>query len=147
MDGLTLREAVAADGPACAKIVRDWLGSIAWMPDPPSLETLERVLTEGLPEREAWVAERRGAVVGYASLDPGADADGGHLRGLYVAEPGGGVGKRLMDRAKEGRDRVTLNTHTPNVDAHRFYAREGFAIVREETGADGIPEYRMEWRR
>ncbi|MBM2577542.1 GNAT family N-acetyltransferase [Jannaschia sp. Os4] len=143
MTDLTLRRAEADDAPACAKIVRDWLGSIDWMPDPPAMEVIEAMMREGFPEREAYVAERLGTVVGYVSLDPDSD----HIRGLYVAEPGGGVGRALVERVKEGRDRLTLNTHAPNADAHRFYAREGFAKVSDETGSDGIPEHRMEWTR
>ena len=140
---VALRRATAADAPACAKIVRDWLGSIDWMPDPPAMEVIEAMMREGFPQREAYVAERGDAVVGYVSLDPGSD----HIRGLYVADPGGGVGRTLVDRVKDGRNRITLNTHLPNTEAHRFYHREGFAIVGEETGSDGVPEYRMEWTR
>ena len=142
-EGPTLRRATAADAPACAKIVRDWLGSIDWMPDPPAMEVIEQTMREGFPRREAYVAERNDTVLGYVSLDPDSD----HIRGLYVAAPGDGVGKALVDRVKEGRDRLTLNTHLPNADAHRFYAREGFEKRGEETGGDGIPEYRMEWTR
>ena len=41
-----------------------------------------------------------------------------------------------------------LRSHTPNHAAHRFYAREGFAVVeRDLPGEDGVTELRMEWRR
>jgi putative acetyltransferase len=139
-----LRRAAAEDAPACAAIVRRWLDAAAWMPTGPSAAELERTMRAAFPAREAFVAERDGDVLGYLSLAPGGD----HVRGLYVAAPGHGVGKALLDRAKEGRDRLTLNTHMPNLAAHRFYAREGFVTVaRDLPGSDGVAEQRMEWRR
>jgi putative acetyltransferase len=141
---MILRRAVAADAPACAAIVRRWLDASDWMPGGPTEAELETVMREGFPVREAHVAARDGEILGYLSLDPGGD----HVRGLYVATPGHGVGKALLDRAKEGRDRLTLNTHMPNLAAHRFYAREGFVTVaRDRPGSDGVAEQRMEWRR
>jgi len=136
-----IRRAVAADGPACAAIVDGWVSTTTWMPRTISLEELEVALTEGLPKREAWVIGD--PVVGYLSMDAGEN----HIWGLYAAKQGAGLGKRLMDHAKQGRARLQLNTHLPNTRAHAFYAREGFVRVGEPwDGDDGIPEIRMEWR-
>lgn len=141
---MILRRAKATDAPACARIVRRWLAASDWMPAGPSLDELEAMMRDGFPQREAYVAERDGAILGYLSLDPDSD----HIRGLYVAEPGQGTGRALVDRAKEGRDRLSLNTHMPNAAAHRFYEREGFGTVETDIpGSDGVPEQRMEWRR
>lgn len=138
---IPLRRATAADAPACAAIVEAWLASLDWMPERPTRAALEATMREAFPLREVWVADD--PVAGYLSLDPEAS----HVRGLYVARPGGGIGRALLDRAKAGRDRLTLNTHMPNRAAQRFYAREGFRIVeRDLPGADGVPEMRMEWR-
>jgi putative acetyltransferase len=141
---MILRRATAADAPACAAIVRRWLDVSDWMPDGPSEANLTQIMREGFPRREAYVAERDEEILGYLSLDTGVD----HVRGLYVAAPGEGVGKALLDRAKEGRKLLTLNTHMPNLAAHRFYEREGFVTVeRDMPGSDGVAEQRMEWRR
>ena len=140
-DSFTIRQAVAADGPACAAIVDAWVSATPWMPRTISLAELEVALTEGLPKREAWVIGD--PVAGYLSMDP---ADN-HIWGLYAAKKSVGLGKRLMDHVKEGRERLQLNTHLSNTRAHAFYAREGFVRVGEPwEGGDGIPEIRMEWR-
>ncbi|TFL16923.1 GNAT family N-acetyltransferase [Jannaschia formosa] len=140
---MILRRATAEDAPACAAIVRRWLDACDWMPAGPSEAELTEIMRDGFPKREAYIAED-GEILGYLSLDPGSD----HIRGLYVARPGEGVGKALVDRAKQGRDRLTLNTHMPNAAAHRFYEREGFVTLeRDISGADGVAEQRMEWRR
>ncbi|MGB3555666.1 MAG: GNAT family N-acetyltransferase [Jannaschia sp.] len=137
-----IRRATAQDAPACAAIVATWLAETVWMPDGPSRKDLERMMREGFPVREAWVAGD--PVAGYLSFDP----DSAHIRGFYVARPGHGTGKVLMDHVKTGRDRLSLNSHMPNHAAHRFYAREGFRIVEEDIpGPDGVPELRMEWSR
>lgn len=136
-----IRRATAADAPACAAIVERWLATLDWMPDKPSREALEAAMREGFPVREAWVAGE--PVAGYLSLA----AEEGHIRGFYVARPGGGTGRALLDHVKAGRRRLTLNSHAPNRAAHRFYEREGFRVVeRNLPGADGVPEIRMEWR-
>ena len=141
---MILRRATADDAPGCAAIVDAWLDGLHWMAERPDRATLEGLLRDGLPRRDAWVAEDAGAVAGYVSCD----AAEGHVHTLYVARPGAGTGRLLLDRVRRGRDRLTLNTHAPNHAAHRFYAREGFVAVQTDLpGADGVPEIRMEWRR
>lgn len=137
----TVRRAVAEDGPACAAIVDAWIEATPWMPRSIDRPTLERVLTDGLPKREAYVVGD--PVAGYLSMDP----DESHIWGLYVARPGAGMGKALLDRAKAGRTYLRLNSHAANANAHRFYAREGFTQTGPAwDGSDGIPEITMEWR-
>ena len=42
---------------------------------------------------------------------------------------------------------MQLWTHEANVQAHRFYHREGFETVerKAEGRGEGVPELRMEW--
>ncbi|PWJ21266.1 GNAT family N-acetyltransferase [Jannaschia seohaensis] len=141
---MIVRRATAEDAPACAAIVRRWLDTSDWMPDGPSEADLTRSMRAAFPLREAYVAEDGAMILGYLSLDPDSD----HIRGLYVGTPGRGTGRALVERAKEGRDRLTLNSHMPNTRAHRFYAREGFVTVETDLpGSDGVAEHKMEWRR
>ncbi|MEM7644993.1 MAG: GNAT family N-acetyltransferase [Pseudomonadota bacterium] len=140
---MNIRRATAADAPACAAIVADWIAATDWMPDGPTCARLEKIMREGFPIREAWVAERDGAILGYLSLK----AEDDHIFGLYTAHPGQGVGRALVDRAKQGRTYLKLRSHTPNGAAHRFYEREGFVtIARDLPGDDGVSEILMEWR-
>ena len=137
-----IRRAVAGDGPACAAIVDAWIDTTPWMPRGITRDKLEAVLTEGLPQREAWVIGD--PVAGYLSMDPKES----HIWGFYVARRGEGLGRCLLDHVKAGRDYLQLNTHAANEAAHRFYAREGFRKVGAPwVGSDGIDEIRMEWHR
>ncbi|MFC6636574.1 GNAT family N-acetyltransferase [Sulfitobacter sp. JBTF-M27] len=137
------RLAEVSDAPACAAIVRGWLEQTPWMPGGgPDPATLADAIAKGIPEREFWVSGD--PVDGYLSLD----RENNLIAGLYTAQPGSGSGKALIDAVKHGRDFVQLWTHEANVDAHRFYHREGFVTVQRcaEGRGDGIPELRMEWR-
>lgn len=135
-----------------AAIVNDWIDGTDWMPRNLSAEAIAETLTKGLAQREIWVAGD--PVQGYLSLD----SEAAHIWGFYCAHPGKGIGKLLLDRAKQGRKSVSLNTHVPNKQAQRFYKREGFVPVREmDEGVPstvfeyegrtetGLRELRMEW--
>ena len=138
-----VRRATPADAAACAAIVNDWIDTTPWMPRAVSRETVAGHVADGIAGREVWVVGD--PVTGYLSFDP-AEAV---IRGLYVARPGEGLGRALIDRVKEGRERLRLRTHEPNLAAQRFYAREGFVAVERDPdgGGDGLPEIVMEWRR
>ena len=142
MSAPAIRRAGPEDAAACARIVHTWVTGTEWMPKLHSVEDLTAMIAEALPEREIWLAGD--PPEGYLSLNPVT----GHIGALYTSRQGAGLGKALLDRAKEGRDRLRLFTHEPNDAAHRFYGREGFeAIGRNPEGGDGLPEIIMEWRR
>lgn len=96
-------------------------------------------------QREPWVAELDGDVVGLLVLD-GDDVDQ-----LYV-EPGltsQGIGTALLHHAKGLRpDGLHLWTFQSNTGARRFYERHGFDVVRMTDGdnEEGAPDVLYEWR-
>ena len=97
-----------------------------------------------------WIAAESGVVVGSVALLPsGADAE---LEKLYVAKShrGRGLGAALVDLVerearRRGAGRLVLWTDTRFVDAHRLYARLGFAR-RLETRALGDLSATIEFR-
>lgn len=142
-DAAPIRRGVPDDAEACTDIILAWLSDTDWLPDPPSRDDLIGMLRTGIPIREFWVIGD--PVEGYLSLEEGPN----HIHGLYTAKQGQGLGKALIDKVKEGRDRLQLYTHMPNHDAHRFYHREGFVTVEElpKGRGDGVGELKMEWVR
>ena len=135
-----VRRATIEDVPACARIVDDWLDATPWMPRDTTYAELEAMLTDGMAIREIYVAGE--PVMGYLAFNPVETK----VTGLYCAVRDHGVGKALLDRVKEGRSYVQLNTHVPNMRAQRFYMREGFVKCEEVDARDGVRELRMEWR-
>ena len=138
------RRATRADLTACAQIIYDWEHGTPWMPsdETPSVEVLAGYIDAAFDAREIWVIGD--PVAGYASIDPVE----GKLGAIYIASPGQGLGKRLMDQAKAGRSHLWLTTHAPNAGAQAFYRREGFVKTAELPGDPphgDIPLFKMEW--
>jgi GNAT superfamily N-acetyltransferase len=97
-----------------------------------------------LPEREVWVAEDGGAVVGILVLEDD------WIDQLYVDpdHTGRGIGGRLMAVAKAQRAAgLRLWTFAANVRARRFYERHGFVPTASTTGdnEEGAPDVLYEW--
>lgn len=96
-------------------------------------------------DRETWVAERDGDIVGYLVLDPA------WLDSLYVRPDlvGQGIGSVLLDLAKSLRpDGFSLWVFETNVGAQRFYGRHGLVPVRRTDGSDNeekAPDIEMAW--
>ena len=152
-----LRLARLEDAPALAVVaVETWRAAYTGlMPDEliakMNLERRERRFTEVLeaadPVKRMWVAERDGAVVGWASSGPCRDEDAadttGELYGLYVLQDhwGSGAGRRLMQRviddfAQREMAPVLLWVLTANKRARHFYERAGFVVDVEELDKD-----------
>ncbi|WP_010138460.1 GNAT family N-acetyltransferase [Oceanicola sp. S124] len=140
---IEIRRATEADIPACAAVASDWIDQTDWMPRSHSLEDLEGHIRSAFPDREIWVIGQPAQA--YMSVDPEA----GHIGALYCRERGQGWGKAFLDKAKEGRDSLSLNTHMPNDAAQRFYAREGFVETgrRMPVPPELVMEICMEWKR
>lgn len=126
-----------------AAVLNGWIDATDWFPRVHPPAKLEEAIGAALPLREIWVAGDPACA--YLSLD----GDSGQVVGLYSSVTAQGVGKALMDRAKEGRSALWLNTHVPNTAAQRFYRRQGFREVSRHVPEppETVEEIRMEWAR
>lgn len=99
---------------------------------------------EALPKAEVYVYEDENAeILGFIGLD------GSYIAGLFVKKEArsNGVGKSLLDFAKEKKKSLSLSVYAKNSRAVKFYEREGFKISSEEVGGDtGEKEYLMAWK-
>lgn len=145
MNGVAITRARAADAAPLARILGDWVRATGWMP---SLHTAEEDLAflgHLIETTEVWTA-RTDAPLGFVARD------GAEVRALYIAAParGHGIGTRLLDQARTGRDRLTLWTFQANTGAILFYTRHGFAESGRTDGADndeGLPDLHFTWTR
>ena len=139
-----LRRGLPEDAVACADILNDWIDGRDWMPRVHTHEEVCSFYREFVfRKREVWVS---GAPVnGFLALD----REGAMVTALYVATPGQGIGKVLLDHAKKGRDSLELWTFVTNAKARAFYAREGFQEVRQTPGdnEEGLPDVLLRWKR
>lgn len=139
-----LRPALAADVAGCVTLLRDWIDETPWMPPLWERAAMEAFWSEVFADDTAWVAERGGQLVGFCFRDED------NLGALYVAAAmrGGGVGKRLLDQAKAGCEELTVWAFEANVQARRFYRREGLVEVSRELDEElGLVDVEHRWRR
>jgi len=146
-DEVVVRRATADDAAAVADV---WLRSYkAALPGVRQAHTDDEVRgwfrDVVVPERETWVAEADGEVVGLMVLSPG------DLDQLYL-DPrwrGRGVGDRLVALAKErSPGGLELWTFQVNGPACRFYERHGFVAVERTDGRaneEREPDVRYVW--
>lgn len=147
--GVELRRATDADADLVADVFissrRDALPSVHF---PYADESVRRYVREILiGQTEAWLAHHGDDVLAVMSLKPG------WVEQLYVAtdRQGEGIGRRLLDLAKERSDgELQLWTFQVNARARRFYERNGFTIAEQTDGAgnqEREPDVRFVWHR
>jgi ribosomal protein S18 acetylase RimI-like enzyme len=143
-----IRGATAADAPAVADV---WLASFhSAMPTVRLAHSDDEVrgwvAAVVIPERETWVAEVGGEIVGMMAL---TDDD---LDQLYLRPDwrGRGLGDRFVALAKARRPGgLGLYAFQVNDSACRFYERHGFEVVDRNDGSrneEREPDVRYAWR-
>ena len=139
---MDVRPATVGDAEAIARVhTRGWhvgyadvfpVGRLSeWQSD---AERWRARLAHRTPRAAAFVAERGGKVVGFATCGPNRDEAGvGELYAIYVDPEawGSGIGHALLSRAEEamleaGFAEATLWVLEDNPRARRFYERAGW---------------------
>ncbi len=118
------------------KKAHDFIGEAYW------IDSREAVASM-LPQAEVYVSlGEDGEIQGFLGLS------GAYIAGIFVREGSRsrGIGKTLLDYAKEIREKLTLHVYQKNARAVKFYRREGFRVEAEETDAPtGEKEWIMVW--
>lgn len=99
---------------------------------------------EMIPNARVLVLEEDREILGFIGLD------GSYIAGLFVraSQRSRGLGKRLLRRAMEERDELSLDVYQKNEGALRFYQREEFCTVQERRDPlSGEVECRMVWQK
>lgn len=93
-----------------------------------------------LPVSEVYVCEESKEIIGFVGLVET------YIAGIFVSScfQSHGIGKRLLDYAKALKPELYLHVYQKNLNAIRFYQREGFVIESEEVDEDtGEAEFLM----
>jgi pimeloyl-ACP methyl ester carboxylesterase/ribosomal protein S18 acetylase RimI-like enzyme len=146
---VALRRATPADGTAIGDVwLASWRATFTFPPGHPD-DAVRRWLAENLlPSTEMWVAvdDAGGRVVAMMALSEAM------VEQLYVAPDwfGRGVGRRLLELAKERRPRgFDLHCFAVNTPARAFYERQGLEAVALGDGSgneERQPDIRYRWR-
>lgn len=144
-----VRQATAADLPACAGIINDYMDATPWLPRVIDHDAIVEMFGPSLLEkRTIFVADNGSEILGYLSMDP----EIGFIHAIYLrpAARGHGLGKSLLDAAKHAHPQgLELTVFEPNTDAMRFYTREGLIEIPgggNDNPPEGVPTLLMRWR-
>lgn len=97
-----------------------------------------------LPEAEIYVFDSGEGILGFLGLQED------YIAGIFVEENsrGRGIGKHLLQCAKQNRSSLSLHVYLKNERAVRFYEKEGFRITGEQSDEETDErEYVMEWEK
>ena len=144
----TLRPYVPADEDATIELWRrtwqesypqiDFAARVAWW--------RERWRNELVAQATITIAEAKGALVGFVTVDPNT----GYLDQIVVAPKawGSDVAAMLVAEAKRiSPSRLDLLVNKDNARAIRFYEKHGFVYAGEDVNpVSGRPVNRMSWR-
>ncbi len=98
---------------------------------------------EMLPQAEVYVYENDKKIQGFIGMN------GEYIEGIFVSAEmqSQGIGKLLLDYAKDRKPKLLLNVYQKNTRAVCFYQREGFEIQSEGLDNDtGEKDYAMIWQ-
>lgn len=147
MTALTLRPARPTDACRLGALLTDAVEDVPWKPRLRS--AAEDIAEAGRMIEAGWVTvaeapERR--ILGFLARE------GAYVHALMIAAEaqGQGIGRRLVDDAKDRSPELRLWTFARNERARRFYAREGFAEIARTDGAgndEGLADIHFHWSR
>jgi GNAT superfamily N-acetyltransferase len=141
----SIRRANNVDTAAIADVFLASRATMTYLPRLHTDDETRKFIAGIVGDKETWVAERDGKVVGFVVVD------GGWLEHLYV-HPGRfntGTGTKLFARVTAQHPQgFQFWTFQQNAGARRFYERHDCALVRLTDGADNeekIPDALYVW--
>ena len=103
-----------------------------------------KLVKEMLPQAEVYVYENDKEIQGFVGMNKE------YVEGIFISDKmqSQGIGKILLNYAKDKRNKLLLNVYQKNARAISFYQREGFKIQFESLDeATGEKDYVMAWKR
>ena len=143
-----IRSAIRCDMTRCGEILNHWIDETPWMPRIHSREDVIRYHAAFVFDNQnGLVAENDASdVQGFAATS--ADAV---VTGFYLAPEARqkGLGQSMLSRIKQANPfGLSLWTFVANIDAQRFYLREGFSERRRTDGdnEENLPDILYCWQ-
>ena len=99
---------------------------------------------EILPNAEIYVYVIEKNIVGFIGLDQN------YIEGIFIDKNNQykGIGTLLLNRVKENRNTLILSVYKKNINAIKFYKKNGFVITNEKIDEKTNEiEYTMTWKK
>ncbi len=141
----TIRRSEPDDASKAAEIFVAARATMTYLPSLHTDDETRAFIAGVVASKETWVAERNGAVVGFAVVD------GGWLEHLYVHPTrfNTGTGAKLFEQVTARHPQgFQFWAFQQNAGARRFYERHGCALLRLTDGADNeekLPDALYVW--
>lgn len=97
-----------------------------------------------LPEATIFVFEKDDVILGFIGLTEN------YIAGIFIdaKSQSQGIGKALLDYVKKSHSPLSLQVYKKNSCAVRFYLREDFVVLNEQTDENtGETELVMKWKK
>lgn len=105
---------------------------------------LDQMRNVYLPVSEVYVYENQKGVIGFYALYDNCLA----AIFVYPAHQSMGIGKQLLNHAKERRETLELSVYKQNIPSLEFYRSQGFVVGGEQVDKHtGLAEVLMRWHR
>lgn len=119
------------------KLAHDFIDESYWMDN-------YNIVREMLPSANIMIYEED-IIKGFIGI-----IEDGYIAGLFVRKEfqGLGIGKKLINKAKDNYVKLTLDVYEKNFNAVNFYKKNGFKVIDKKKNkyTDEI-EYTMKWIR
>ena len=141
----SIRRATDTDALPAAEVFLASRATMTYLPHLHSDDETRDFISGVVKNKETWVADRDGKVVGFAVVD------GGWLEHLYVhpSRFNSGTGDKLFKQVTARHPQgFQFWAFQQNTGARRFYERHGCALVRLTDGADNeekLPDVLYVW--
>ena len=138
-----IRKFQKADG---GQVMKIWLnGNVDAHPFIPEAywKSNYSAVEEQILQADVFVCEANGEIQGFIGIVKG------YIAGIFVDRKyrSLGIGKQLLDYAKQKYSSLSLDVYQKNGRAAAFYIREGFAIISEDSDKTvEEAEYNMVWQ-
>ena len=129
----TIRRATPKDAEQTADVFLAARATMTYLPKLHTEADTRDFIAHLVADKEVWVAEREGRVVGFAAVE------GGFLEHLYVhpSRFNSGTGSKLFGHATKAHPQgFQFWVFQQNAGARRFYERHGSALVKLTDGRD-----------
>lgn len=142
-----IRPAQPTDAGSVGAILSEFIDCTDWMPR--LYSRAQELGFAGVMIDRGWVSvfvTQDRAIAGFLARDDS------FIHALYVRRrwQGQGIGRALLDHAKDHAATLVLQTFQANAAAQQFYASQGFRVAGQGDGSqndEGLPDLRLIWEK
>lgn len=98
---------------------------------------------EQLPKADLYVYSENNKIIAFLGLNEH------YIAGIFVRNDyrSKGIGQKLLNEVKRTHDTLSLSVYAKNQNAVKFYEKQGFKQLNQQTDDTGELEYQLVWKK